>query len=106
MSKNQKISETRPEPENRGISGFGSDNSDHNMSQTRPESVFLWILGRVRVFTHRSIYGGFVQWHMDAAESGEDSIASVVKEAEHWSDLRILILVVSLQKDILVYFFY
>ena len=54
----------------------------------------------------RSIYGGFVQWHMGAAESGEDSIASVVKEAEHWSDLRILILVVSLQKDILVYFFY
>ena len=46
----------------------------------------------------RSIYGGFVQWHMGAAESGEDSIASVVKEAEHWSDLRILILVVSLQK--------
>ena len=44
----------------------------------------------------RSIYGGFVQWHMGAAESGEDSIASVVKEAEHWSDLRILILVVSL----------
>ena len=43
---------------------------------------------------------------MGAAESGEDSIASVVKEAEHWSDLRILILVVSLQKDILVYFFY
>jgi len=43
----------------------------------------------------RSIYGGFVQWHMGAAESGEDSIASVVKEAEHWSDLRILILVVS-----------
>ena len=33
---------------------------------------------------------------MGAAESGEDSIASVVKEAEHWSDLRILILVVSL----------
>ena len=33
---------------------------------------------------------------MGTAESGEDSIASVVKEAEHWSDLRILILVVSL----------
>ena len=44
------------------------------------------------------IYGGFVQWHMGAAESGEDSIASVVKEAKHWSDLRILILVVILQK--------
>ena len=35
---------------------------------------------------------------MGAAESGEDSIASVVKKAEHWSDLRILILVVSLEK--------
>ena len=43
----------------------------------------------------RSIYGGFVQWHMGNSESGHDSIASVVKEAEHWSDLRILILVVS-----------
>ena len=44
----------------------------------------------------RSIYGGFVQWHMGNSEFGHDSIASVVKEAEHWSDLRILILVVSL----------
>lgn len=43
----------------------------------------------------RSIYGGFVQWHMGSDPSGKDSMASVVKEAEHWSDLRVLILVVS-----------
>ena len=35
--KNPKISETRPEPKNRGISGFGSDKPDSNMSQTRPD---------------------------------------------------------------------
>ena len=40
VGKNPKISETRPEPENRGISGFGSNNPDPNMSQIRPELEF------------------------------------------------------------------
>lgn len=47
----------------------------------------------------RSIYGGFVQWHMGSDPSGKDSMASVVKEAEHWSDLRVLILVVSKRNE-------
>ena len=37
VCKNPKISETRPEPENRGISGFGSNNSNSNYTQTRPD---------------------------------------------------------------------
>ena len=43
----------------------------------------------------RSIHGGFVQWHMGNQENGRDSIASVVENATHWPDLRILILVAS-----------
>merc|ERR1712029_155342 len=43
----------------------------------------------------RSIYGGFVQWHMGSKEDGSDSVASMIKEAEFWSDLHVLILVVS-----------
>ena len=43
----------------------------------------------------RSIYGGFVQWHMGTKEDGSDSVASMIKEAEFWSDLHVLILVVS-----------
>ena len=42
----------------------------------------------------RSIYGGFVQWHMGTREDGSDSVASMIKEAEFWSDLHVLILVV------------
>ena len=43
----------------------------------------------------RSVYGGFVQWHMGVKEDGSDSVASVVKEADHWKAMRVLILVVS-----------
>ena len=43
----------------------------------------------------RSTYGGFVQWHMGTKENGSDSIASVIKDADFWSDLQVLILVVS-----------
>ena len=42
----------------------------------------------------RSIYGGFVQWHMGTKDDGSDSVASMIKEAEFWSDLHVLILVV------------
>ena len=42
----------------------------------------------------RSVFGGFVRWHMGSCDTGKDSIASVIKEADHWPDLRILILVV------------
>jgi len=41
----------------------------------------------------RSVYGGFVRWHMGQKEDGSDSLASVVEEAEHWPDMRCLILV-------------
>ena len=43
----------------------------------------------------RSTYGGFVQWHMGNKENGSDSFASVIKDADFWSDLQVLILVVS-----------
>ena len=43
----------------------------------------------------RSIFGGFVRWHMGSCDTGKDSIASVIQNADHWSDMRILILVVS-----------
>ena len=43
----------------------------------------------------RSIYGGFVQWHMGNQEDGSDSIASVIRDADFWNDLHVLILVVS-----------
>jgi len=41
----------------------------------------------------RSVHGGFVRWHMGTRDDGTDSVASVVKEAEHWPDMRCLILV-------------
>ena len=41
----------------------------------------------------RSVYGGFVRWHMGNLNDGSDSIASVVKDADHWPDMRCLILV-------------
>jgi len=43
----------------------------------------------------RSIYGGFVQWHMGNQEDGSDSTASVIRDADFWNDLHVLILVVS-----------
>ena len=49
----------------------------------------------------RSVYGGFVQWHMGSSDTGTDSIATQIKQANHWDDLRILILVVSLLKSLL-----
>ena len=44
----------------------------------------------------RSIYGGFVQWHMGNQEDGSDSTASVIQDADFWNDLHVLILVVSI----------
>lgn len=43
----------------------------------------------------RSVFGGFVQWHMGNRQDGRDSVASVIKEANHWPDMRVLILVVN-----------
>ena len=55
MCKKPKISETRPEPKIRGISGFGMDNPNPNVSQTRPEPKFsgFRVSGRVRVSTYQ-----------------------------------------------------
>ncbi|XP_046356600.2 diphosphomevalonate decarboxylase-like isoform X2 [Haliotis rufescens] len=46
----------------------------------------------------RSVYGGFVLWDMGKEESGKDSLAKQVAPADHWPQLRVLILVVSDQK--------
>jgi len=43
----------------------------------------------------RSVYGGFVRWHMGNREDGTDSIASRVRPASHWPGLRVLICVAS-----------
>ncbi|KAL7288831.1 hypothetical protein TKK_0016807 [Trichogramma kaykai] len=43
----------------------------------------------------RSVYGGFVKWLMGTDPSGCDSIAKQVVPSSHWSDMRILVLVVN-----------
>lgn len=43
----------------------------------------------------RSIPGGYVRWHMGKEKDGTDSIASQIAPADHWKELRTLILVVS-----------
>ena len=55
MCKKPKISETRPEPKIRGISGFGMDNPNPNVSQTQTEPKFsgFRVSGRVRVSTYQ-----------------------------------------------------
>ncbi|KAL4235020.1 hypothetical protein ACF0H5_006658 [Mactra antiquata] len=46
----------------------------------------------------RSVYGGFVVWNKGENIDGTDSIARQILPHTHWSDLHILILVVSDQK--------
>lgn len=43
----------------------------------------------------RSLYGGFVCWHMGTRIDGSDSIGLPVVPAEHWPDFHVLILVVN-----------
>ncbi|XP_017778010.1 PREDICTED: diphosphomevalonate decarboxylase [Nicrophorus vespilloides] len=43
----------------------------------------------------RSIYGGWVQWHMGCNPDGSDSIARVIEPSIHWPEMRILVLVVN-----------
>ncbi|KAM9607227.1 diphosphomevalonate decarboxylase [Trichechus inunguis] len=49
----------------------------------------------------RSLYGGFVEWHMGERADGKDSIAQQVAPELHWPELRILILVVSTEKKLM-----
>jgi diphosphomevalonate decarboxylase len=42
----------------------------------------------------RSLYGGFVQWHLGTAPDGTDSVAEPVAPPEHW-DVRMVVAVVS-----------
>jgi diphosphomevalonate decarboxylase len=44
----------------------------------------------------RSIFGGFVRWHMGEMMSGEDSVATQIVPSNHWPEMRVLILVVNL----------
>ncbi|XP_043844949.1 diphosphomevalonate decarboxylase [Dromiciops gliroides] len=46
----------------------------------------------------RSMFGGFVQWHMGERPDGEDSIAQQVEPESHWPELRVLVLVVSAER--------
>lgn len=43
----------------------------------------------------RSIFGGFVEWLPGEMNDGQDSIASQIAPPHHWTELRILVLVVS-----------
>lgn len=43
----------------------------------------------------RSVYGGFVRWHKGSLNDGTDSIAKQIVPHNHWSEMRILILVVN-----------
>uniref|UniRef100_A0A8C9RG38 Diphosphomevalonate decarboxylase n=1 Tax=Scleropages formosus TaxID=113540 RepID=A0A8C9RG38_SCLFO len=46
----------------------------------------------------RSMYGGFVQWHMGMRADGKDSVAEQVEPESHWPELRVLVLVVSAER--------
>ncbi|XP_068721905.1 diphosphomevalonate decarboxylase-like [Montipora capricornis] len=46
----------------------------------------------------RSMFGGFVAWEKGEMEDGSDSIAKQIASQEHWTGLRVLILVVSDQQ--------
>jgi len=43
----------------------------------------------------RSVYGGFVRWHMGVLPDGTDSVAKQVQPAKHWPGMRVLICVAS-----------
>ncbi|KYN12825.1 Diphosphomevalonate decarboxylase [Trachymyrmex cornetzi] len=43
----------------------------------------------------RSVMGGFVRWYMGSDKNGTDSLAKQIVPASHWSEMRILVLVVS-----------
>lgn len=43
----------------------------------------------------RSIFGGFVLWHMGSAPDGQDSYAEEIFPAEHWEDFRVLVTILS-----------
>jgi diphosphomevalonate decarboxylase len=46
----------------------------------------------------RSLFGGYVAWQMGEKKDGSDSVAVEVAPAEHWSDMRAVILVASAEK--------
>lgn len=46
----------------------------------------------------RSLFGGYVAWRMGEKEDGSDSKADLVAPAEHWPEMRALILVASAAK--------
>ena len=49
----------------------------------------------------RSLFGGYVAWHMGKRIDGSDSMASLVAPVAHWSSMRALILVISdAKKDV------
>jgi diphosphomevalonate decarboxylase len=43
----------------------------------------------------RSCFGGFVIWHQGQAADGHDSVAEQLFPAEHWPELRIIVVLVS-----------
>ncbi|KAM4631319.1 diphosphomevalonate decarboxylase isoform 2-T2 [Polymixia lowei] len=46
----------------------------------------------------RSMHGGFVQWIMGHQEDGKDSLAQQVEPETHWPELRVLVLVASVER--------
>ena len=46
----------------------------------------------------RSLFGGYVAWDMGSSADGGDSVAREVAPAQHWPDMRAVILVASAEK--------
>ena len=46
----------------------------------------------------RSLFGGFVAWHMGSSATGEDSLAIEVAPRSHWPEMQALVCVVSDKK--------
>lgn len=51
----------------------------------------------------RSLDGGFVEWTMGEKDSGEDSTGKQIVTEDHWPEMRILILVVSVSTFFLLW---
>lgn len=43
----------------------------------------------------RSVFGGWVHWHKGSLSDGSDSVATQIAPADHWPEMRILVLVVN-----------
>lgn len=67
----------------------------YGLSDTLSRSDLSMIARRGSGSACRSVFGGFVAWDAGVKDDGSDSMAVLVAEREHWSDLHCLICVVN-----------